>query len=99
LNNHAPGGNFFSRRWRGETPLRTLLWRDMLAVGTMINLLMSFAALAIAALHLDLRLALAAHFSPLPYNLFLVVALMRSPQRSATVSTVALVWLVLMTVV
>jgi hypothetical protein len=99
VNGVASGGNYFSRRWRGETPLRTLLWRDTLAVGTMINLLMSFAALAIAALHLDLRLALAVHFTPLPYNLFLVAALMRSPQRSTAVSTVALVWLVLMTLV
>lgn len=95
----APDENFFSRRWRGETPLRVLLWRDTLAVGTMINLLMSFAALAIAAMHLDLRIALAAHFSPLPYNVFLVVALMRSPQRSSVVSAVALVWLVLITVI
>lgn len=79
--------------------MRRLLWRDTLAIGTMINLLMSFAALAIAALHLDLRLALAVHFSPLPYNLFLVAALMRSPQRSTVVTTVALAWLVLMTVV
>ena len=92
-------GNFFSRRWRGETPLRVLLWRDTLAVGTMANLLMSFAALAIAAMHLDLRIALAVHFTPLPYNLFLVAALMRSPQRSSVVSAVALVWLVLMTVI
>ena len=95
----VPDGNFFSRRWRGEPPLRVLLWRDTLAVGTMINLLMSFAALAIAALHLDLRIALAVHFAPLPYNLFLVASLMRSPQRSSVVSAVALVWLVLMTVI
>lgn len=93
------GGNYFSRRWRGETPLRTLLWRDTLGIGTMINLLMSFAALAVAAMHLDLRLALAVHFAPLPYNLFLVAALMRSPQRGASVVALALVWLVLMTVI
>jgi hypothetical protein len=95
----ASHGGYFSRRWRGETPLRVLLWRDTLAVGTMINLLMSFAEVAIAALHLDLRIALAVHFTPLPYNLFLVAALMRSPQRSSVVSVVALVWLVLMTVI
>ena len=93
----AAPGNYFSRRWRGETPLRVLLWRDTLGFGTMINLLMSFVGLAIAALHLDLRIALAAHFAPLPYNLFLVAALLRSPQRGNGVTVVALVWLVLMT--
>lgn len=90
---------FFARRWRGEIPLRVLLWRDMLAVGSVINLLASFAALALAALHMDLRLAFAVHLAPMPYNLFLVIALWRSPQRDALASVIALAWLAAMTVV
>ena len=92
-------GNFFARRWHGAVPLRVLLWRDMLAVGTVLNLLASFGALALAALHVDLRVALALHLAPTPYNLFLFAALWRSPQRSAFASALGLVWLVLMTVV
>lgn len=90
---------FLARRWRGEIPLRVLLWRDMLAFGTVLNLFASFAALALAALHVDLRIAFAVHLAPVPYNLFLVVALWRTPQRSALASVIALVWLVAMTVV
>ena len=37
--------NYFSRRWRGQVPLAVLLWRDMLGVGTLINLTGTMLAL------------------------------------------------------
>ena len=89
---------FFSRRWRGDVPLSRVFWRDMLGVGTFINLLVSVIALILAARGLDLRMAVALHFSPLPYNLFLCMVLWRSPHRTALVSSCAFIWLALMTV-
>lgn len=93
------GDNFISRRWRGETPLSTLFWRDMLAIGTLLNLLLSFVALMVAALGGDIRLAAALHFAPTPYNLFLCLAVWRSPRRSPAHAMAALVWMGVVTVV
>ena len=90
---------FFVRRWRRQIHLPLLFWRDMLGVGTALNLLASFVALMAAAQGADLRLAVALHFAPLPYNLFLFIAVLRFPQRTAWQSIIAAVWLVLMTIV
>jgi hypothetical protein len=40
---------FFSDRWRAQVPMRLLFWRDMVVVGTLINLLFTGVALAMAA--------------------------------------------------
>ena len=90
---------FFTRRWRGETPLPLVLWRDMLGIGSVINLLVSFLALLAASQGLGIRLAAALHFLPLPYNLFLFLVVWRSPQRSLFTSCVAVAYLVVMTIV
>jgi len=94
----TPDG-FFARRWRGRVAWRKLFWRDMLAVGTVLNLAASFGALALLALGAPGAVAVALHFAPLPYNLFLLLALWRLPQRPAPVVAAALAWLVVMTVV
>ena len=80
--------SFFARRWRGQIAWQRLFWRDMLAVGTVLNLAASFGAVAVAL-----------HFAPMPYNLFLCLALWRLAQRPAPVAAAALAWLVVMTVV
>ena len=90
---------FFARHWRGEVPLATLFWRDMVVVGSAVNLVATFLALMLAAQGIALGIAVAVHFVPLPYNVFLVVALGRSPQRTAMTSLLAGVWLVAATVV
>ena len=95
----AAAGNFFARRWRGEIPWGTLLWRDMLGVGTVINLAASVAALMSAAQGVDIATAVALHFAPVPYNVFLAAALWRLPQRPMLASLAALAWLVVMTVI
>jgi hypothetical protein len=92
-------GNFFSRRWRGQVPVRRLFWRDMLLVGSLLNLLATFVALMAAAQGAGATVAALLHFAPLPYNLFLFAALQRSPQRSQAHWAVGLVWLVVMTLV
>ena len=89
---------FFARRWCGEVAFGLLFWRDMLGVGTALNLLASFVALMLTSQGLDARWAVALHFAPVPYNVFLFLVVWRSPQRTALHSVVAVVWLVLMTI-
>ena len=89
---------FFSRRWRADVPMRLLFWRDLVMVGTLINLLFTGVALAMAASDLPIALAAAVHFAPLPYNLFLVAAVWRQP-ASALHRWAALGWLAFVTLV
>ncbi len=97
--NTRRAGNFFARRWRGEVPLRRLLWRDMLGIGTAVNILATFVALMVASQGASAWVAVAIHFAPLPYNVFLVAAVHRAASRSSFTLTLALIWLVVVTVV
>lgn len=92
-------GNFFSRRWHGRVPVPQLLWRDIIGTGTLINLVATMLALAAVTQGAPSGLAVALHFGPLPYNLFLFGALWRSPGRNEFAVGLALVWLVLMTLI
>lgn len=91
--------NWLTRRWRGAVPLRVLFWRDMLAVGTVVNLFATFAGLIAAAAGAPMAWAAALHFSPLPYNVFLFAALWRRPGRPWAMAWAAAAWLALMTVI
>lgn len=93
----TPNG-FVQRRWHGQVGWPTLFWRDMLAVGTVLNLVASFGAMAVLALGAPGTVAVALHFAPVPYNLFLFLALRRLAQRPASVVAAALAWLVVVTV-
>ena len=90
---------FVRKRWRGQTRLRTLFCRDMLVVGTVVNLLVSFAALMLATQGLAVFWAVLLHFAPMPWNVFLVAALWRTPGATLLLRLAALVWLGLMLVV
>jgi hypothetical protein len=79
--------------------MSTLLGRDMLLIGTAINIGATFVALMSLPLGASTWLALVLHFSPLPLNLFLFAAVCRSPARTPLTITVAAVWLALMTVI
>lgn len=92
-------GNYFSRRWRGCVPLPQLLWRDIIGIGTLINLVATMLALAAVTQDAPSGLAVALHFAPLPYNLFLFGALLRTPGRNEFAVGLTLAWLVLMTLV
>lgn len=91
--------NFFSRRWRGQVPLAVLLWRDMVGIGTAVNLAASILALAAVMQEAPGWLAVALHLLPMPYNLFLCAVLWRLPARTAPASFIAAVWLMVMTLV
>ena len=84
-----------SARWHGHTPVARLFWRDLLGLGTLVNLVFVFAALLLYAKRADPALAFAVHLVPMPLNLFLVGAVWRHPAAAAWAKGVALLWLAL----
>ncbi len=76
--------SFFARRWRAEVPLAVLFWRDLLAVGTLVNLFASFGALVMVAQGVAGHWAVAVHLAPLPYNLFLAGGGLAFPSTQQT---------------
>jgi hypothetical protein len=91
--------NFFRSRWNGQVPWSVLLWRDMLAVGTAVNVGATLLAVAAAIAGAPFAVAVLLHFSPLPYNLFLFAALHRLPQRPEFAVLVAAAWLIAVLIV
>jgi hypothetical protein len=88
---------YFARRWRGDVPAAVLLWRDILGIGTLINVAVTFVALFMLSQGAHLGVAAAVHLAPAPYNAFLVAALWRSPQRTALAAGIAITWLCVVT--
>ncbi|TGP98354.1 MULTISPECIES: hypothetical protein [unclassified Mesorhizobium] len=74
--------DFFRTRWRGEAPLGRLFWRDTLLVGTLISVASSALALVLLGLKLPLWLVLMVHFLPVPYNIFLTIAVWRAAEKA-----------------
>ena len=89
---------FIGRRWHGRVPWSVLLWRDLLLVGSVLNLLASFAALALLASDVAGWVAVLIHLAPLPYNLFLLLAVQRHPQAGQAGQAIAAIWFVAMLV-
>lgn len=97
-------GSFFGSRWQGAVPVERLFWRDLVLVGTAINITSSVAALILLGLKLPLAVVLAVHFAPVPYNIFLTFAVWRTTEKSggakASLMTLgATLWLILVVVV
>jgi F0F1-type ATP synthase assembly protein I len=103
LANDAAG--FFRARWLGAVSLDRLFWFDMIVVGTVINIVTSFAALIVLGLKWPVWASIMVYLTPLPYNLFLVFAVWRTAeqladQRTASYArTGALLWLVIATLI
>ena len=76
-----------------------LFWRDMLAVGSVINLFTGLAALMLVAQGQPIGWALTVHFSPLPYNAFLLATLLRTPGTPRPVRIAGCAWFAAMLVV
>ncbi|UVK56397.1 hypothetical protein DBIPINDM_003001 [Mesorhizobium sp. AR02] len=74
--------SFLRSRWLGEVPLDRLFWRDMMLVGTGINIASSVAALILLGLKMPLGVVLTVHFAPVPYNIFLTIAVWRTAEKS-----------------
>jgi hypothetical protein len=89
---------YVRRLWRGELPLARVFWHDMLVVGTLVNLAAMFLALLLFGMGAPTAVAVAVHFSPVPYNVLLFMAVWQSAAGESPGSwaaqTVALVWLI-----
>lgn len=102
--NDTASRGFFRARWQGLVPLDRLFWRDLILVGTAINVASSVAAIVLLTLKLPLALVLAVHFAPVPYNIFLTFAVWRTTEKAtgakASLMTLgATLWLILSVVV
>jgi hypothetical protein len=78
-----------------------VLWTDVLAVGTSVNVATLFGAMLLFGVGAPPALAIILFFSPLPYNILLFAGLWRSAARassewSAAVQALAVVWLLAM---
>ena len=91
--------SFFARRWNSGVKLRLLLWRDMVGVGTLVNLSTSFVAVTMLIQELPTAYPVLVHLAPLPYNLFLLAAVWRSTERTASAMMIGSIWFALMTIV
>ncbi len=97
IEENSSGRGFFAARWRGEISAERLFYLDMLLVGTSINLAASFVSIVLLGLKFPLWVSIAAYAAPLPYNVFLLLALWRATDRrrtagAATYRVAALCW-------
>jgi hypothetical protein len=95
---------FFVRRWRRQVPLGLLFWRDMIFVGSALNLAFAFAGLMALGFKADPAVAIAVFHAPLPYNFFLLGAVWRTADlvdaaRASSARLGALAWLVVTAVI
>lgn len=74
----SPGvKTFIMSRLRGQVPLRSVFVRDMLLIGTAINVVAGVAGLLLIAADVSTSVALGVYFAPLPLNVFLLFAVWR----------------------
>ena len=69
----------------------------MLAIGSLVNLAVTFVALFVLSQGAHVAVAAAVHLSTTPYNVFLFAAFWRSAHRTAITGAIALFWLGLVT--
>lgn len=89
---------FLASRWRRQVPLGTLFWRDMLVVGSAVNLVAAFAGLMALGFKAGLPVALLVFHLPLPYNIFIAGAVWRTadiaaPRAASSARAGAALWL------
>ena len=70
--------------WRGQVPLETVFWRDMLVVGTAINITAVMSAILLLLYGLPTPICLLIYFLPLPLNVFLFLSVWRSAGNAMT---------------
>lgn len=80
---------FLSNRLTGRVPLKTMFWRDMVAVGSLLNMAFLATALALASLDWPLWSVFIVFLTPLPYNAFIWHCVWKKVERLDTFSRVA----------
>jgi hypothetical protein len=64
--------------WTGALPLSRVLWLDMLAIGSLVNVVTFLAMIALFAAEAPTWIALTVLLLPIPYNVLLFAAVWRS---------------------
>lgn len=72
-----------SRLWAGEMPLARAFWEYAIVYGFVLNLFTTIASFALLTADASSALALIIFFLPMPYNLFVLVAVWRAAARYA----------------
>ncbi|HEX9771309.1 MAG TPA: hypothetical protein VGA50_19205 [Kiloniellales bacterium] len=90
--------------WKGAVPLRQAFWWYAVAYGLVVNLMTSLVFLALLVNDASPISLIVAFLSPVPFNLFVVVAVWRSadhyrgPKKWADLARVGtVIWLVILT--
>jgi hypothetical protein len=76
----APTGGplgYFGRLWRADLALAQVFWRDMIVVGTVVNLVAIGLAFLAVAFGASTATGIAIFLAPVPYNILLVAAVWR----------------------
>jgi hypothetical protein len=75
----ARGGpiRYLARLWRGEVRLGQVFWRDMVVIGTVVNLVAIGLAFLAVAFGASTATGIAIFLAPVPYNILLVAAVWR----------------------
>jgi hypothetical protein len=89
---------YFSERWHAAIPIQDLFWQDLIVRGTLINAAITFLGLMLIAQGYPSLWALGLHLLVLPYNLFLVLAVVRRPDAQMSFKLGAAGWLILTSV-
>lgn len=95
---------FFQSRWRGEAPLAITFWRDMLFVGTALNIPVGLIAILLDTAGAPVGVVLTVFFALLPWNLFLFIAVWRCASNATPISalvakTGAALWLTAVSII
>ena len=88
---------YFRSLWLGAFPLQRALWTDMLAIGTIVNLVTFFAAMAFFATDMPTWIGVLLYVAHIPYNIVVFTGVWRSAAREPAdarwfARAVALVW-------
>ncbi|WP_316979051.1 hypothetical protein [Shumkonia mesophila] len=67
--------------WLGEVPLRVVFWWHAMVVGTLFNVLATLLFVVVQSLGASDAVSLAALLLPVPYNVFIAIAVWRSAGR------------------
>lgn len=87
----APRG-YFGSRWHGHVPQGTLVWWDMVVVGTLINAVTGLASLILLARGVSGGVWAALQLLVLPYNVYLLLAVWRTASDSIALRSLAVCW-------
>lgn len=97
--------SFLQALWHGEVPLGQAFWWYTVVVGSLLNLVTTILFMALVSFQASAVLSVAAFVLPVPYNLFILVAVWRSadgyggpPERALLARILTLVWAVVASV-